>query len=70
MGCLASFWWVSDNSQEGMKNGCLRGSNESPHFTRPNSIPIDLEESSEVDGLEACGEAEGSLASSSCSSSF
>ena len=32
--------------------------------------PIDLEESSEVDGLEACGEAEVSLASSSCSSSF
>ena len=29
---------VSDNSAEGMKNGCLRGSNESPHFTRPNSM--------------------------------
>ena len=22
----------------GMKNGCLKGSNESPHFTRPISI--------------------------------
>ena len=35
--CLL-FPGVSDNKADGIKNGCLRDSNESPHFTRPNSI--------------------------------
>ena len=39
VGCFASFsLGVSDNKADGIKNGCLSDSNESPHFSRPNSI--------------------------------
>ena len=39
VGCFASFsLGVSGNKAYKIKNGCLRNSNESPHFSRPNLI--------------------------------